>query len=400
MTATSHPGSGSPDGPGNADGSGNADGPGIQRATTLELFLDLVFVFTITELTGLVAHPTGPADYARLAVVFLTLAWIYDGFIWLTSNLLVRTRGQRLVLLTAMAGFFVMALSIPTVFHDGGVPFGLGLLLVTVVHAVLFRTTSPTTARAISGIAPFNVASAVFVLAAGLTPLPWKWIWWAAAAMTLMAAAVPRRTFGFAISPAHFVDRHGLLMIVALGESVVSVGVGATGRPLTPALLGFAIAALALSAALWWSYFDVDDSRAEQSMVVADPSQRARMALLGFGAGHFVMILGVVLAAAGLKVGVVQPWGGADAVAAANLGVGLSVYLLGDALYRRILGIGRPWPRLAAAALCVATIPVGILVGPLAQVLAAVALLAVLLWRESSRPVVDQAPKAPVDDAT
>src|SRR6476469_247365 len=112
--------------------------PSIQRVSNIELFFDLVFVFTLTQLTGLVVHPHDLSDYLKAILVFMTLMWIYAGYAWLTSNIAIQSHSQRLLLFTAMAIFFGMALSIPDVFGDGGLPYALGLLVVTVVHAGLF----------------------------------------------------------------------------------------------------------------------------------------------------------------------------------------------------------------------------------------------------------------------
>ena len=376
------------------------DAPGIQRVSTLELFFDLVFVFAITQLTDLVAHPHGPADYARAVLVAVPMMWIYLGFTWLTSNLAIARGLQRGLIFVAMAGFFVMALSLPTVFGAGGLPYGLGLLAVTAVHAGLFALAPTTSARAIRGIAPFNFASALLVLGAAFVQPPWDWPLWAAASGVLVAAAARRRESGFVLSPAHFVERNGLLLIVALGESVVAVGIGAEGLPLTPALLASAVLALFLSWMIWWSYFDRDDQRAEHAMTAADPIARARMALLAFGLAQFVMIFGIVVFAAGLKVAIAQPLGHPEGVGVWNVAAGLALYLLGDRAYRRVLGLGPGRVRGLVALLAFATVPVGLAFGALAQ-LAACAVVVQPLWMadEASRKREAQAERSATGNA-
>jgi low temperature requirement protein LtrA len=349
--------------------------PGIQRVSTVELYFDLVFVFAITQLTSLVEHPHGPGDYAKALLVFMTLMWIYAGYAWLTSNLAIERPWQRQLLFVAMAGFFVMALSVPDVFEAGGLPYALGLLGVTAIHAYLFTTAPTTGARAIWGIAGFNFTAALLVFAAAFVRPPWDWPLWTAAVAVLLIATVKRREENFEISPAHFVERNGLLLIVALGESVVAVGVGASGLPLDAALVVAAVLALFLSASIWWTYFDRDDRRAEHQMTAASPAERARMALLGFGYAHFVMILGIVLIAAGLEVGIAHSSGPAEPVGVWNLAAGLAIYLVGDTLYRRVLRIGPGRLRLLIAALACATVPLGLTLGVLAQIAACVLLL-------------------------
>lgn len=265
--------------------------PSIHRVSTAELFFDLVFVFAITQLTGLVAHPHAPSDYLQALLVLLTLMWIYAGYTWLTSDLAIERPVQRQLLFFALSGFFIMALGIPDVFGAGALPYALGLLLVTAIHAYLFTTAPTSSARAIRAIAGYNFAAALLVLAAAFEPSPWHWALRAAVAV-LVTATIHRRESGFQPSPAHFVERNGLLLIVALGESIVAVGVGARDLPITLPLILMAILALLLSAAAWWTYFDRDDRRAEHRFMLATPIERARMALLGFGYAHFAVIIG------------------------------------------------------------------------------------------------------------
>lgn len=349
--------------------------PSIQRVSTVELFFDLVFVFAITQLTGLVAHPHAPGDYLQALLVFLTLMWIYAGYTWLTSNLAIERPVQRQLLFVAMSGFFLMALGIPDVFGVGALPYALGLLLVTAIHAYLFTTAPTSGARAIWGIAGYNFGAALLVLAAAFVPSPWPWVFWVTAVTVLVAATILRRESGFQLSPAHFVERNGLLLIVALGESIVAVGVGARDLPLDLPLILMAILALLLSAAVWWTYFDRDDRRAEHQFTLARPAERARMALIGFGYAHFTMIIGIVLLAAGLEVGITHPTGPPEGIGLWNLAAGLAIYLIGDTLYRRVLRIGPGRLRLLIAALAFLTVPLGLAFGALAQVAACVLLL-------------------------
>lgn len=362
--------------------------PSIQRVSTIELFFDLVFVFTLTQLTGLVVHPHDFSDYLKAILVFMTLMWIYVGYAWLTSNIAIQNRSQRLLLFTSMASFFVMALSIPDVFGDGGLPYALGLLVVTIVHAGLFTTAPTTSAQAIRFFAPFNIASALLVLTAAFVRTPWVWLLWAAAVAVLLISSALGRAGAFQLSPSHFVERNSLLIIVALGESIVDIGIGAEGLPINTTLVVSAALALFLVASVWWTYFGGDESHAEHHFAAAAPSERARMALLGFGYAHFIMIAGIILLAAGLEVAITHPVGqpaAADEAGIWNLAAGLALYLLGDTLYRWVLRIGPSRLRLLIAALVVVTVPLGLIFGALAQVTACVLLLQPLWLVESNQ---------------
>lgn len=361
----------------------------VQRVGTLELFFDLVFVFALTQLTSLVAHPHDFAAYAKALLVFMTLMWIYDGYVWLGGNVEFGEANRRRLIFVAMAGFFVMALSIPTVFDAGGLPYALGLLTVTAIHALLFKTAQNSSARAIWRIAPYNFGSALLVLAAAFVRPPYDWPFWVAAVTTLLITTFQTHERGFQLSPRHFVERHGLLIIIALGESIVAVGGGVGASALSGPLLTYGVLALMLSALLWWTYFHRDDARAEHIFLHANAAARARMAILGYGYGHFAMICGIILIAAGLKVGVAHPTGHPDAIGVWNLTFGIGLYLLGDVIYRRILGIGPGWVRLGLAAVLLLTIPLGLIYGALPHLLVCVLLLASLLWVEAARDPSD-----------
>jgi len=352
--------------------------PSIQRVSNIELFFDLVFVFTLTQLTGLVVRPHDLSDYLKAILVFMTLMWIYVGYTWLTSNIAIENLSQRLLLFTSMASFFVMALSIPDVFGAGGLPYALGLLVVTIVHAGLFRTAPTTSAQAIRFFAPFNVAAALLVLIAAFVRPPWDWLLWGAAVAVLLISTTLGREAAFQLSPSHFVERNGLLIILALGESIVDLGIGARGLPIDNTLVLSAVLTLFLAASVWWTYFGGDESLAERHFAGAAPSDRARMALIGFGYAHFIMIAGIILIAAGLEVAITHPIGqleAADEVGIWNLAAGVALYLSGDTLYRQVLRIGPGRLRLLIAGLALVTIPLGLIFGTLAQVTAGVLLL-------------------------
>jgi low temperature requirement protein LtrA len=363
---------------------------GISRVSTLELFLDLVFVFTVTQLAELVAHPHGWSDYARAGLVLMVTWWIYSGYVWLTSNVATEQVRQRLLMFTGMLGFLLMALAIPTVMEAGGVMFGAGYLLVTLVHTLLFTESSTSSARAIFSVAPFNLSSALLVLLAGVLPAPWNWALWLAGVAALTGSRFLRGGSGFTLSPPHFAERHGLVIIVALGESVVAIGGGARALPPGLHLAVPAGLALALAASLWWSYFSGagqqgDDTRAEQALKAAPPELRPSLALYGFGYGHLVMIAGIVVLSAGIKLALSHPESELLPVGAWNLAGGLALYLLGDVIFRWVVGIGPLRLRLVASLLALPTALVGLRYGGGFQLGLCVLLMLALLITEARR---------------
>jgi low temperature requirement protein LtrA len=362
-----------------------------RRVSTLELFFDLVFVFTVTQLTTTLSHHPDATGLVRVGLMLVVIWWMYGGYAWLTNAVTLDGRGRRALLLLGMAGFLVLALSIPHAFgaHGDGVAFGLAYLAIAVIHASLFTRASGRGARGILRIAPFNLASALLVLLGGILGGGGQYALWALAGLLEWCTPflVPPHAF-FEIEPTHFVERHGLVVIVAIGESVVAIGIGASGRPVDLALAGLAALGLALTACLWWAYFGGgDDDRAEAALDRA-AERRPLLALRAFGVWHLPLLLGVVGMAFGLKQAFGHAYEPADVAPALGLAAGAATFFLGDVGFRRSLRIGGgPW-RAGAAVLALATMPLGTLIAPAAQIAALVVVLGGALALERRRTAI------------
>jgi low temperature requirement protein LtrA len=355
------------------------------RVSTLELFFDLVFVFTLTQMTGLLADEPDAAGLVKVVLLFSVIWWIYDGFVWLTNALTVDVLASRLLLIGGMAGFLIMALAIPTTFDEGGVAFGVGYLAVVALHSGLYiRATSAHDAAAIRGIVPYNLAAAVLLLGAGLAGDGLKWELFAVAAAILWAVPFIVPLEGFQVAASHFVERHGLVVIVALGESIVVLGAGAGGAEVGVELGLIALLGLGLSASLWWTYF-CHEERNEHALLAAPPERRPRLAIDAFGYAHFFLLLGVVLVAAGLKKAIPAPLDELDAATAAVLAAGAAMFVAADAALLRILGIAQTVARPVGAAAILATVPVGTAVSAAAQVAAIAAIVVAVLVSDRRR---------------
>ncbi len=370
-------------------------GPGADdrpiRVTTLELFFDLIFAFTLTQLAVVLAP--GMTDVGALAVrvprvllIFGLLWWMYGGYAWLTNTRSPAHTPDRLLLVLGMAGFLVVGLAIPAGFGPDGVALGLGYLLVVLVHAVLYARVN----RHIWRIAPFNVASALLVIAAGFAGGVLRDSLWVAALLIQAGAPLVVRLRGrFVIQPAHFAERHGALIIVAIGESVAAIGIGASGLAVDAGLVAAAVLGLALSVALWWMYFGSgDDERGEQAMRAASEDRRPSLALSAYFYAHMPMLLGIVFAAAGVAEAVDAVGHGRSGgpPAALALGTGAAAFMGGAAGFRAALHTGPTRLRLATAAFALATIPLGAFVAIELQLALITAGLAVLLVLEGRAP--------------
>ena len=356
------------------------------RVSTLELFFDLVFVFTLTQLTGRLADELDWPGAARVALMLGIILWMYGGFAWLTNAVIPNNRLRRTLMLIGMGGFLTISLAIPDAFGDSGWAFGVGYFVVNAVHSGLFVLAGgPGAARAMLRLAPVNLTSAALVLAGGFAPGGWRWALWALAFAVDIAAPYIRPLGGFTISPSHFVERHGLVVIIALGESVVAIGVGAAGLDVDLSLVLVAALALTLSYLMWWVYFGEGDEAAEHALAAVPESGRAMVAMRAYGYAHYVLLLGVVVAAAGTKKVVGHAGDELKLAEAVALAGGLALYLAGDAAFRRALGLGNVRYRTAGVLLALATIPLGLVVAG-GQLAALVAVLLLMLAVEARAP--------------
>jgi low temperature requirement protein LtrA len=353
------------------------------RVSTLELFFDLVFVFTITQLTGVLVEGEGGAASVQVVVMLLLIWWIYDGYAWLTNAIATDRLRFRLLLLGGMGGFLVVALAVPEAYEGDGLAFGLGYLVVILLHGGMFvRGASVSEARAILRIAPFNIVAAGLVLAGGGLGGDPQWVLWTLAGALLWITPRLTTVQGFVVSVSHFVERHALVVIVALGESIVVIGAGAAGLALDSGLALVALLALGLSAALWWVYFS-DAEAVERALHDTPPERQPQLALLGFGYWHYGILLGIVAVAAGLKKAIRNPYDSLDAWIAVGLAVGAALVIVCDVGFRRTFGLTRSHIRLVAAAATLATVPLGSELGATAQVGALAAIITAALAAEA-----------------
>ncbi|MFI9250232.1 low temperature requirement protein A [Streptomyces sp. NPDC053069] len=371
-----------------------AEEPG-RRVTTLELFFDLVFVFTLTQLTVLLAHDLSFATAGRVALILVVLFWMYGAYAYLTNQVPPDRPSRRLLLMLGMAAFLVCALAIPRVFEDTGVVFGLGFLLVVTVHTGLY-TRGHGWDSIWYGVP--NALAALSVTAAGLVDgLAADGLWLLAIALQFVtplvaehgpgrrdgrSAATLRVQLG-ALDPAHFVERHGLLLIIAFGESVISIGVGIGDLPLTPELLCGAFLALALSVALWWTYFVRDEEAAEVTFRATPPPARWRLAMNAYYYAFLPMLLGIAFLAAGIKKTLGHLTGHPQPGPALALAGGVALFLAGDVAFRRALRLRPVRHRAAGALLALATAAAGVRMPVYGELLLLVAVLAGMLAVEA-----------------
>ncbi len=354
----------------------------VTGVSTLELFFDLVFVFAATQLTGVLANHLTWVGGAQVILMLASIMWLYNAYAWLTNAIVPNTPGRRALMLAGMAGFLVIAQAVPAAFGSAGWAFGLGYFAANAVHTGLFALAGGSRmVRAFRTLAPLNLVSATIILVGGFTPGAWRWELWLLAVLIQRASPYLDPIDRFIISPSHFVERHGLIIIIALGESLMVIGVGAAGVELDLALVVVGVLGLSIAYLLWWIYFGGDDKRAESALEAVEPRQRARAAFNAYGWAYLGLLLGIVAVSAGIKKAVGHASGHLELPQATVIAAGIAVYLISDVAFRLVLHIKPVRYRAGAAVAALATIPAGIVFG-MAQLAALLLVLIGMLYLE------------------
>ncbi|HEX2292957.1 MAG TPA: low temperature requirement protein A [Gaiellaceae bacterium] len=351
-----------------------------ERVTPLELFFDLVFVLALTQCTALMAEDPTWAGLGRGLLVLAVLWWSWVGYAWLTSVVDPEEGAVRLVMFAAMAALLVTSLAVPDAFGDDGLLFAATYAVVRAGQLGLFVIASaddPKLRQSVLGLAASSaIGVGLLVAAAGAD----GWLQgglWLAALLVDMGGPYFFGAEGWSLEhPSHFAERHGLIIIIALGESIVAIGVGA-GDAIGPGEAAAAVLGIAVAAALWWLYFDVVALLAERGLARMPPGRdRNELARDTYSYLHFPMVAGIVLGAFGLKTTLAHVGDPLGAVPAVAMLGGSALYLLAHVghRYRNIHTINKH--RLVAALAALALIPAAREL----PALATLAMLTLLFW--------------------
>ena len=230
-----------------------------ERVTPLELFFDLIFVFAITQVTGLVvANPTW-AGLAQGLLVLGVLWWSWAAYAWLTNTINPEEGAVRLAMFGAMGAMLIASLAVPDVFGDDAFLFVCAYGVVRIAHLVLYAVAGRGDRDMLGAIGRLALGTVIGVsllfVAAGLDGKPQTTVWAIALTIDLLGAYIGGGR-GWRLAAGHFAERHALIVIIALGESIVALGLGATTE-LSPGVIVAALLGLTIAGSLWWAYFDV-----------------------------------------------------------------------------------------------------------------------------------------------
>jgi low temperature requirement protein LtrA len=359
-----------------------------ERVTPLELFFDLVFVLALTQCTTLIAHTPTWVGMLKGLLVLGMLWWSWTGYAWLTSVVDPEEGAVRLAMFAAMAAFLVAALCVPGAFGSEALLFACAYAAVRGAHIVLFLLASredPRLRRSVMGLAGSTALGGGLLFAAAFTGGAVQLGLWGIALLLDMGGPFLFGAEGWKLVPGHFAERHGLIVIIALGESIVAIGVGA--QPVIGAgVVAAAVLGMAIAAALWWVYFDVVAIVAARRLSRApEGRERNEIARDSYSYLHFPMVAGIALLAVGMKrtlLGVDDPLRLVPAVALLG---GAALYLLAHVAFRlrNMRTLNRR--RLVCAIVLLALVPAGTTLPALATLGVLAALLAALISYEALR---------------
>src|SRR3954449_3479087 len=331
-----------------------------ERVTPLELFFDLVFVLAITQCTALMSeHPTW-SGLAQGVLVLGVLWWSWVGYAWLTSVVDPEEGAARFAIFAAMAAYLIAAIAIPQAFGGLGLEFALAYGAVRWAQVALLLVAGrddPGLHHSSAGLAvSTTIGVSLLIGASFLDGLAQGTLWFVALALD-MGGPLFIDSSGWRLIPGHFAERHGLIIIIALGESIVAIGVGAHAH-FTWGIAAAAVLGIALSAALWWMYFDLVALVSQRRLVSAEAGKvRNELARDSYSYLHLPMVAGIVLVALGLKTTIGHVDDPLEIVPAFALLGGISLYLLGLVAFRfRHVHTLNP-QRLALAVLLFALLP-------------------------------------------
>jgi low temperature requirement protein LtrA len=363
-----------------------------ERVSPLELFFDLVFVFGFTQVTTVLSNNPTWSGLGHALLILVALWWAWSSYAWLTNAV---DPSEGLVwgtMMVAMAAMFVAALALPEAFGRHGVVFGAAFFIVAIMQLALYALSARGDRdlfEAILRITPLSVAGAALILAAGFLDGGARTVLWVAALGIGFFAALFVDPSGWRLYPAHFVERHGLIVIIAIGESLVAIGVGARSTGLGASVIVAAVLGFVVAASFWLAYFDFFTIRVQQLLTDRSGTTRIALARDAFTYLHLPMIIGIVLFAFALKTALAHVDDELAAVPAFCLCGGPALYLLAYVALRARIARQVRGGRFVAAIVCAALVPVAVTVPALvallllATVWVALHAYELIWWREA-----------------
>jgi low temperature requirement protein LtrA len=363
------------------------------RVTPLELFFDLVFVFGFTQVTTVLSDNPTWSGLEHGLLILAVLWWAWASYAWLTNTLNSDEGAVWGAMLVAMAAMFIGALAVPEAFGRHGVVFGVAFVIMNVTYLTLYALgvrDDHDLRAAILRMAPMALVGATLITAAGFTHGSLRPLLWLAALAVGLIGPLFSGSSGWRVEPAHFIERHGLIVIIAIGESLIAIGLGARTTTLNTGVIVGALLGFVVVTSFWLAYFDYFPARVQQLLAERSATERTALARDVYTYLHLPMVAGIVLFAFAMKKTLEHVGNELETIPALALCGGPALYLSAFLGLRfritRTLGRGR----LIAALACAALVPVALVVpGLLALALVAAVWIALhayeLIWWRDSR---------------
>jgi low temperature requirement protein LtrA len=304
--------------------------------SNLELFFDLVFVFAMSQVTQLMLSDVSWLGFGHGVLALLAVWWAWVGYTWLTNSFWNTDLAHSSGMIAAMAAMLVAATALPTAFTTGALVFGLALLAVRLIHALqlLFWAwrDSDDVRRVISRMTPAFVGAPALIVAAAFMSSPYRELLWIAAACIDYGAPILSGMAGLRVVPTHFVERHGSMIIIALGEAIVELGTGSRDVQ-KPGVVACLVLGVLIAATLWWTYFGLTIG-AKERLRQAHGIERAELARDAYSYLHLLLVTGIVFFAVGAHAAAAHFAAPLKPLPAAALSGGVALFYLGDVAYR------------------------------------------------------------------
>jgi low temperature requirement protein LtrA len=358
-----------------------------ERVKPLELFFDLIFVFAVTQVTGLIVEDPTWAGLVRGLLVLGVLWWAWTAYAWLTNTVDPDEGPVRITMFGAMGAMLVASLAVPDVFGDDAFLFACMYGLVRVAHLVLYAVAGWGDRALLGALSRLGAGTTagvglLFVASALDGPLQ-AGVWALALGLDLLGAYIGGGR-GWRLSPAHFAERHALVMIIALGESIIAIGAGAP-RELDAGVIAAGTLGIAIACTLWWAYFDVVALVAERKLHEAKGAAQLTMARDSYSYLHLPMVAGIILYSVGVKKTIEHVGDPLKLVPAVALCGGLALYFVAHLLFRlrNLHSVNRQ--RLVVAVLLLGSLPLATRLPALATLTLVAALCIGLVAYEAIR---------------
>jgi low temperature requirement protein LtrA len=365
-----------------------------QPVSFAELFFDLVFVFAITQVVHLIHGSFDLVHIARAVLVFWMVWWAWTQYSWALNAGNTLHRGLQLMILIATAIAFFMAVSVPEAFGDHAMWFaGAYVLVRSIGLAVYFWVTwtDESMQQAVKVFAGLSITGLIAALIGGIVDGPMQYaLWTLTIALDVMAANLAGRSGSWNLHPRHFSERHGLFVIIALGETLIIAASAVTEDYDKPFLLTVTLLAIGITCALWWIYFFRAKERLEHNLAVRTGAERSKLARDAYSLLHFPLLCGLIIYSYALSEAMLHPGEIMTEAARLALAVGIFVFSIGIAItHFRATGEFLKGRLLVTTVICSATYFAGGLPTYWTMAIALAGLIFLCVWEEIFCPFHD-----------